>query len=183
MDADYVPGGHGGQNLDTEGTGTRRRKDKRRKYAELPADDSELHFESLVGDLPCRFRYREVIANDFGLSTDEILMAEDRELNQWSSLKKTCMYRSEEEELRDLRLARKRAHDWRRKQRILKSLTQSTCPNILLVGEPIAVELTPSPSADDITRLHERYLERLTALFEKHKETYGVPADKQLTFF
>ncbi|XP_032834501.1 2-acylglycerol O-acyltransferase 2-A-like isoform X1 [Petromyzon marinus] len=52
-----------------------------------------------------------------------------------------------------------------------------------VVGEPIAVELTPSPSADDITRLHEHYLERLTALFEKHKETYGVPADKQLTFY
>ncbi|PAA78796.1 hypothetical protein BOX15_Mlig022427g2, partial [Macrostomum lignano] len=54
-------------------------------------------------DLPCRFNYRQVEPNDFGLSAVEILLADDRELNSWCSVRKASQYREREADWRDRR--------------------------------------------------------------------------------
>ncbi|CAF0761061.1 unnamed protein product [Didymodactylos carnosus] len=82
----------------------------------------KLDCEDIIGDMPVRFQYREVLPNDFGLTVDEILTARDKELNAWCSLKKTCQYRSNEEEIHDQHLYKNKSKNMERKQKILSSV-------------------------------------------------------------
>ena len=56
----------------------------------------KLDYEDTIGDLKTRFRYKSVPENRYGLSAEEILLADDKELNQYVSLKKIAPYREEE---------------------------------------------------------------------------------------
>lgn len=56
----------------------------------------KLDYEDMIGDLPTRFKYREVKPNTYGLDVVDILTAEDKELNQHVSIKKLAPYRGEE---------------------------------------------------------------------------------------
>ncbi|XP_059211604.1 2-acylglycerol O-acyltransferase 2-A [Centropristis striata] len=51
-----------------------------------------------------------------------------------------------------------------------------------VVGKPISVVQTPSPSTEDIQSLHNTYMQSLTELFEQHKHNYGLEEQQHLTF-
>ncbi|CAI5743362.1 unnamed protein product [Peronospora destructor] len=55
-----------------------------------------LDYEDLIGDIKCRFKYRQVQNNDFGLTVDEIMAANDNELKQLVSLKRMAPYADSE---------------------------------------------------------------------------------------
>ncbi|XP_063225182.1 protein KRI1 homolog [Bacillus rossius redtenbacheri] len=139
MDCDYDPKAQLQRQMVES---TRRRKGRKRqsKFAEVlaakkplfdPKDKSfeqyvddyySLDFEDVIGDLPCRFKYRKVVPNSFGLTVEEILKAEDKELNSWCSLRRAVQYRPENQELYDVKAYQARAKQEHLKRKYLKSL-------------------------------------------------------------
>lgn len=65
---------------------------------------------------PGFFRYRETSPVDFGLSSHDILLADDRQLNQFAGLKKLASFRDEERKKRDRKKLGKKARlrQWRK---------------------------------------------------------------------
>lgn len=53
---------------------------------------------------------------------------------------------------------------------------------MFLVGKPIEVTKTDSPTKEELDLLHSQYMKALTDLFEEHKEKYGIPSDDHLNF-
>ncbi|KAL6267766.1 hypothetical protein P5V15_000835 [Pogonomyrmex californicus] len=139
MDADY----DASQNLQSELIeNTKKRKRRRRsKFAELIAKEKpkfdpkqfpsyteyfdqyySLDYEDMIGNLPCRFKYRKVVPNDYGLSIEEILMADDKELNRWCSLRHALKHKPEHVEKNEIRTYKEKAANEAYKRKILRSL-------------------------------------------------------------
>ncbi|CAL2031648.1 unnamed protein product [Caenorhabditis brenneri] len=94
---------------------------KEKTFEEYFNEYYALDYEDIIGDTPTRFKYRDVEANDFGLSTEEILEADERQLNAWASLKKVTAYRTPQEEFFDRKAYQRKAEDVNKKKRILST--------------------------------------------------------------
>lgn len=82
----------------------------------------QLDYEDVIGDVPCRFKYTETVPNDFGLTVEEILLAKNKELNQWASLKKATQIRPEHVERNEIGLFKQKGKNEALKRKILQSL-------------------------------------------------------------
>lgn len=93
MDADHLPGG---QVYVKEETG------KRKKELDRALEDMyALDYEDMIDDLPTRFKYTKVEADTYGLSPAEILLADDKDLNEYLGLRKLAPYRNSESQQLD----------------------------------------------------------------------------------
>ncbi|KAF5454899.1 hypothetical protein F2P56_024530 [Juglans regia] len=80
-----------------------KRKRKRKKSAILEKAKEammeeyyRLDYEDTIGDLKTRFKYAKTKPNRYGLSAEELLVMDEKELNQFVSLKKLAPYREKE---------------------------------------------------------------------------------------
>ncbi|KAG0296616.1 KRRI-Interacting protein 1 [Linnemannia gamsii] len=76
--------------------------DKKKDFNEYLDEYYQLDYEDMVGDLPTRFKYSRVRPSTFGLTPVEILLADDKDLNEFVSLKKFATYRRPEEQMHDI---------------------------------------------------------------------------------
>lgn len=91
-------------------------------YAEYIDEYYKMDYEDMIAGIPCRFKYVETVPNDFGLSVTDILLAKNKELNQWASLKKTVQIRPEHIEKNEVQQYKARGQNTGLKKKILKSL-------------------------------------------------------------
>ncbi|KAF9777857.1 KRI1-like family C-terminal-domain-containing protein [Thelephora terrestris] len=66
---------------------------RKKKLQEYMDSLLELDFDDVVGGIPTRFKYVNCAPQSFGLTATEILMADDKVLNQYMGIKKYAPYR------------------------------------------------------------------------------------------
>lgn len=98
---------------------------------ELLDEYCQMDYEDIIGgDLPTRFKYRKVEANNFGMSSKFILSKTDKELNRMMPLKKLRPYREPEDVKRKWVNLGKKEKTWeKRDKQQLSEETQAPPPD------------------------------------------------------
>jgi len=98
---------------------------------ELLDEYCQMDYEDIIGgDLPTRFKYRKVEANNFGMSNKFIFGKTDKELNRIMPLKKLRPYREPEEDVKRkwVPLGKKEKY-WERSEKQQSEDTQDQAPD------------------------------------------------------
>jgi len=127
----------------------------------------KLDFEDIIGDMPIRFKYRDVVPNDFGLTTDEILKAEDKELNEWCSLKKATQYLGDDEEKKLQQKFKKKSRSKNKKVQVFSSLREE-----IEKQQEIADNPNLEPLAESNTKQQPKKKSKLTSVDGKSKHIF-----------
>jgi protein KRI1 len=104
MDADFLPDGprHGQEPAKLP-------KPKGEQLNKMLDEMHQLDYEDIVGGQPVRFKYTQVKPDYHGLEPWQILLADDKDLNDIYSIKKIAPYRAGDKEKRD-------KHKWSREK-------------------------------------------------------------------
>lgn len=101
-DGDLADEEMGMQNEDDKSLDEGKKKRKRKLSLLQRAEEAmleeyyKLDYEDTIGDLKTRFKYTKIKPNRYGLKAEDILTIDDRDLNQYISLKKLAPYREKE---------------------------------------------------------------------------------------
>ncbi|EDV96253.1 protein KRI1 homolog [Drosophila grimshawi] len=123
--------------------------DDEQTYDEYINEYYQLDYEDIVGDQPCRFKYVETTPNDFGLTIEEILLAKNKELNQWASLKKAVQNRPDYVEKKEQRLYKMKAKNEDLKRKIFKSLYGDGSDDEEETGQLVEAQSTPQDESTE----------------------------------
>ncbi|KAK0566756.1 Kinetochore protein Spc24 [Tilletia horrida] len=69
------------------------KEERKQKVQEMVDKFHELDYEDMIGDMPTRFKYASVPKSNYGLTAVEILMADDKDLNEVVGLRMLQPYR------------------------------------------------------------------------------------------
>eukprot|EP00898_Chlorokybus_atmophyticus_P008248 jgi/Chlat1/8424/Chrsp80S07838 len=122
-DVDIVERDENGVVAGEDETQTAKQKKRvRQKLRKMWEDLYKLDYEDTVAGMPTRFKYTTVPAKSYGLAPEEILMADDRDLNARISLKRLAPYREDDGRYRrsdgTLTGRRKRREDTQQQQQL-----------------------------------------------------------------
>ena len=145
------------------------------------------------------FAYRTTEPNNFGLTIDQILDADDKELNKWAPLSKVVAYRNKEEDIKEREyFSRQMEVNKQRRNRVFKTLYDSTTGERLpsrfdAAGEKMTKKKEKKKRKaeeseeddDDKKDEHDRTIDKKEKVRgKKHKismdrlETYGIDSKK-----
>lgn len=138
MDADYQP------DVKTSATEIKEFREK-----EQMEELYRLDYEDIIAGQPVRFKYRTVEPNNYGLKIDELLEAEDQDLNAVVSLKKMAPFRPEAKKQQD-------AQKWKKyKKKKLWEFRSKLIGRVLTKNEP---EVVPEKKSSDKAAVGEQRL-------------------------